>query len=154
MTTQSGRKPVRVFTAMVADLFHYGHVNFLRRARALGDHLTVGLVSDRRAASYKRPPVLSFAERKAVVEACRYVDDVIELDENVTDEFMRAHDFHIRAYGVANEAEEEMKFRTLWKDMDRAYFHRIDYTPGISTTEIIRRIVSRPDLLALVKPSE
>ena len=138
--------PVRVFTAMVADLFHYGHVNFLRQARALGDHLTVGLVSDRRAASYKRPPVLTFAERKAVVEACRYVDAVIELDENVTDAFMRAHGFHIRAYGTASPEEEARNFRTLWKDMDPAWFRRVDYTPGISTTDIIRRVLARPDL--------
>ena len=72
---------------------------------------------------------------------------VIELDENVTDEFMREHGFDIRAYGVANEAEEARNFKTLWKDMDRRYFRRIDYTPGVSTTDIIARIVSRPDLV-------
>jgi len=146
----SEKQPVRVFTAMVADLFHCGHVNFLREARALGDHLTVGLVSDRRAASYKRPPVMSFEERRAVVEACRYVDAVMELDENVTDAFMQAHNFRIRAYGTASEAEEARNFRTLWKDMSRAYFRRVPYTPGISTSDIIRRIVGRSDL----RPSE
>ncbi|HUF88040.1 MAG TPA: adenylyltransferase/cytidyltransferase family protein [Thermohalobaculum sp.] len=139
-------RPVRVFTTMVGDLFHHGHVNFLRAARALGDHLTVGLVSDRRAASYKRPPVMAFAERRAVVEACRHVNAVIELDENVTDDFMRAHGFGIRAYGVASEAEEARNFRTLWKDMDPGWFRRIDYTPGVSTTEIIARVLARPDL--------
>lgn len=143
---QGGAGDVRVFTAMVADLFHYGHVNFLREARRLGDHLTVGLVSDRRAGGYKRRPVMSFAERKAVVEACRYVDAVMELDENVTDSFMRENGFHIRAYGVASEAEEARNFRTLWKDMSPDYFRRVDYTPGISTTDIIARIFQRPDL--------
>lgn len=142
----NGREPVRVFTTMVADLFHHGHVNFLRHARSLGDHLTVGLVSDRRAASYKRRPILTCAERKSVVEACRFVDAVIELDRNVTDAFMREHGFHIRAYGVAGPEEEAQNFRTLWKDMDPAWFRRIDYTPGISTTEIIGRIRARPDL--------
>ena len=138
-------RPVRVFVAMVADLFHYGHVNYLREARALGDHLTVGVVSDRRAASYKRLPILTFAERKAVVEACRHVDAVLELDDDVTDEFMRANDFQIRAYAVANEAEEQRYFATLWSRMDRSYFRRIEYTPGISTTEILKRIRSRGD---------
>jgi cytidyltransferase-like protein len=134
---------VRVFVAMVADLFHYGHVNYLREARGLGDHLTVGIVSDRRAASYKRRPILSYAERKPVLEACRYVDAVLELDDDVTDEFMRAHNFHIRAYAVASEAEEQRYFATLWSRMDRSYFRRIAYTPGISTTEILDRIRSR-----------
>ncbi len=136
-------KPVRVFVAMVADLFHFGHVNFLSEARLLGDHLTVGVVSDRRAASYKRRPVLCYAERRAVVEACRHVDAVIELDDDVTDEFMRAHDFHIRGYAVANEAEEQRYFATLWRHMDRSCFRRIDYTPGISTSDILERIRSR-----------
>lgn len=143
MVTAGQVKPVRVFVAMVADLFHFGHVNYLREARLLGDHLTVGVVSDRRAASYKRRPVLSYAERRAVVEACRHVDAVVELDEDVTDEFMRAHDFHIRGYAVANEAEEQRYFATLWHRMDRSYFRRIDYTPGISTSDIVERIRSR-----------
>jgi cytidyltransferase-like protein len=134
---------VRVFVAMVADLFHYGHVNYLREARGLGDHLTVGIVSDRRAASYKRRPILSYAERKPVIEACRYVDAVLELDDDVTDEFMRAHNFHIRAYAAASEAEEQRYFATIWSRMDRSCFRRIAYTPGISTTEILDRIRSR-----------
>jgi cytidyltransferase-like protein len=139
-------RPVRVFVAMVADLFHFGHVNYLREARGLGDHLTVGVVSDRRAESYKRRPVMTFAERVAVVEACRYVDAVLELDDDVTDDFMREHDFHIRCYAVASEAEEQRNFATLWRRMDRAYFHRLDYTSGISTSDIIARIRTRSDI--------
>jgi cytidyltransferase-like protein len=141
--TVANPKQVRVFVAMVADLFHFGHVRFLSQARLLGDHLTVGVVSDRRAASYKRRPVLGYAERRAVVEACRHVDAVLELDDDVTDEFMRAHEFHIRGYAVANEAEEQRYFATLWHRMDRSCFRRIDYTPGISTTDILERIRSR-----------
>ncbi len=138
--------PVRVLTAMVADLFHPGHVNLLRSARALGDHLTVAVLTDARAASYKRRPVMSWEERAAVVAACRHVDAVIPLDQNVTDAFMDAHGFHIRAYAVANDAEKERNFRTLWRDMDRSRFRRLPYTEGVSTTEIIARVRAREDL--------
>ncbi len=134
------RNCVRIFTAMVADLFHYGHVRHLKAARALGDHLTVGLVSDRRAASYKQKPVLSYQEREEVVRSCRYIDDVVELDENVTNAYMARHQFHKRAYACASEAEEMRNFATLWKDMDREYFHRLEYTTGISTSDIRKRI--------------
>lgn len=144
--SQQQNKPVRVFAALVGDLFHFGHVRFLCEARKLGDHLTVGLVSDRRAQGYKRQPVLSFAERCEVIQACRYVDAVMELDENITNEFMVRHDLSIRAFATASKAEEERNFKTLWKDMDPAYFHRIDYTQGISTSDIIDRILRRPDL--------
>jgi cytidyltransferase-like protein len=136
-------RPVRVFTAMVADLFHYGHVNFLREARRLGDHLTVGVVSDRRALSYKRRPVLSCEERRAVVAACRHVDAVLELDEDVTDRFMQSHGFDVRAYAVSSRAEEERYFATIWSRMDRSYFKKVEYTAGISTTDILARIKAR-----------
>ncbi len=139
-------KPIRVFTVMVADLFHYGHARFLRRARALGDHLTVGLVTDRRAESYKRRPVMTYEERREGLESSRYVDAVIPVDENVTNEFMVEHDFHVRAYAAASDADEERFFRTIWKDMDRDYFVRIAYTSGISTTDLIARIRERDDL--------
>ena len=131
---------------MVADLFPIGHIQFLRRARALGDHLTVGLVTDRRAASYKRKPIMTYDERAAVLRGSRYVDAVIAVDENVTNEFMVTHNFRIRAYAVVSEADSERFFRTLWKDMDHDYFFRIPYTEGISTTDIIERIRSREDL--------
>lgn len=143
MANDAERPNVRLFTAMVADLFHFGHVNFLREARKLGDHLTVGVISDERAAGYKRTPVMTFEERAAVVAGCRYVDAVMKLDTNVTDEFMRAHRFDYRIYAVASDEEEERNFATLWKDMDRSYFRRIPYTPSISTTQIIGRLASR-----------
>ncbi len=144
--SSDGQATVRVFTVMTADLFHIGHVRFLRSARALGDHLTVGLVTDRRAASYKRRPVMTNEEREAVLKSSRYVDAVIAVDENVTNDFMAKHSFQIRAYAVASDADEVYFFETLWKDMDRNYFVRIPYTEGISTTDIIARIRARDDL--------
>jgi len=62
---------------MVADLFHYGHVNFLRQAREYGDYLLVGVHADETVMSYKRRPILSMEERVASVEGCRYVDEVV-----------------------------------------------------------------------------
>ena len=136
----------RVFAAMVGDLFHFGHVEFLRRARALGDHLTVGLVTDRRAASYKRPPILTYEERKAVISACRYVNEVVPLDRNVTDDFMREGNYALRAYGAASEAENERYLATLLADMNPDHLRRIPYTDGISTSGIIERIRARGDI--------
>ncbi len=50
---------------MVADLFHYGHVNFLRQAREHGDYLLVGVHADETVMSYKRRPIFSMEERVA-----------------------------------------------------------------------------------------
>ncbi len=55
----------RVYVDMVGDLFHAGHVALLRAARALGDELVVGVLSDADAAAYKRTPVMTLEERLA-----------------------------------------------------------------------------------------
>ena len=70
-------EPTRVYVDMVGDLFDAGHVALLRSARELGDHLVVGVLSDETVAAYKRQPIMNLTERLAVIEACRYVDEVI-----------------------------------------------------------------------------
>ena len=62
---------------MVADLFHYGHVNFLRQARLNGDYLLVGVHADDAITVYKPKPIMTMEERVASVEGCRYVDEVV-----------------------------------------------------------------------------
>ena len=53
----------RLYVEMVADLFHYGHVEFLKKASAFGDHLLVGICSDEAVQANKRNPILSMEER-------------------------------------------------------------------------------------------
>jgi len=53
----------RVYVDMVADLFHYGHVEFLKKARSLGDYLLVGIHADDAVASHKRSTILTMDER-------------------------------------------------------------------------------------------
>ena len=53
----------RVYVDMAADLFHFGHVELLRRARELGDVLVVGIHSDETVARYKRSTVMTMEER-------------------------------------------------------------------------------------------
>jgi glycerol-3-phosphate cytidylyltransferase len=64
-----------VYTCGVYDLFHVGHLNLLRAARALGDRLIVGVSTDELVESYKPGSlVVPFQERIEVVRAIRYVD--------------------------------------------------------------------------------
>jgi len=77
---------MRVLTLGTFDLFHEGHVEFLRRCRAIADttphgSVVVGLNTDRFAAAYKRPPVIPYHGRESVLRACRYVDDVVANDQ-------------------------------------------------------------------------
>ena len=90
----------RVYVDMVGDLFHAGHVSLLREARQHGDWLVVGVLSDDTAASYKRRPIMSLAERVAVIESCRYVDEVIEDSPfQLSEEFLAEHNIAIVVHG-------------------------------------------------------
>jgi len=65
-----------VYVGMSADLIHPGHLNILERAAELGD-VTVGLLTDRAIASYKRLPHLTYEQREAVVRSLRTVHRVV-----------------------------------------------------------------------------
>lgn len=68
----------RVLTYGTFDLLHYGHINLLRRAKALGDYLVVGLSTDEFNLNEKnKRSYFSYEERKMLLEAIRYVDLVI-----------------------------------------------------------------------------
>lgn len=57
------KKRVCVYMDGCFDLMHYGHANALRQAKALGDELVVGVISDEEIVVNKGPPVLSMQER-------------------------------------------------------------------------------------------
>ena len=65
-----------VFVAMCADLIHHGHINVIKKASALGD-VTVSLLTDGAIASYKSPPLLTYEQRKEIIENIRGVEKVI-----------------------------------------------------------------------------
>ena len=67
----------RVYVDIVGDLFHAGHIGFFKKAKELGDYLIVGVHSDEDVAKYKRTPILTMHERAEVIEACKYVDEII-----------------------------------------------------------------------------
>ncbi len=132
----------RVYTRMVGDLFHAGHVTFLRAARALGSHLTVCVVSDERVRENKgKRPVMTQTERVAVVSACQYVDAVItESPVNATPEFMQIHGFDIYTFACASESERIEKYKQCTL-LPAHLIREIDYTPNISTSELVKRVL-------------
>ncbi len=132
----------RVYADMVADLFHYGHVAFLKKARAFGDYLLVGVHADDAASSKKRRPILTLDERVASVAGCRYVDDVLPDAPWVLDRgWLEKHDIHLVVHGD-DYSQEELE-NTFKVPREMGILRTVPYTPGISTTEIIRRCQER-----------
>lgn len=66
----------KVYLAMSADIIHNGHINVIKKASELGE-LTIGILTDEVIASYKRVPLLSFEDRKRIIENIKGVSNVI-----------------------------------------------------------------------------
>ncbi len=75
------------YTTGVFDMFHIGHLNILMKAKNLCEVLVVGVSTDELVESYKnKKPIIPFEERIQIVEAIRYVDQVVpqeDLDKSV-----------------------------------------------------------------------
>ena len=68
---------MRIITYGTFDTLHFGHIRLLKRARALGSHLTVALSSDEFNFSKGKEAKFSWEQRKLELEGVRYVDDII-----------------------------------------------------------------------------
>ncbi|WP_303187371.1 adenylyltransferase/cytidyltransferase family protein [Phocaeicola coprocola] len=78
------KKKVIGYTTGVFDMFHIGHLNILKRAKEQCDYLIVGVSTDELCKSYKKKePIIPYEERKAIIEAIKYVDKVVpQTDRN------------------------------------------------------------------------
>jgi D-beta-D-heptose 7-phosphate kinase/D-beta-D-heptose 1-phosphate adenosyltransferase len=129
-----------VFTNGVFDLLHPGHVRYLGDARALGDLLIVAINSDRSVRANKGPerPVNPEGERAEVLLALDCVDGVVIFDEPTPrdvieriqpDILVKGEDWGADAI-VGRDVVEARGGRVV----------RLPLEPGLSTTELIRRI--------------
>jgi cytidyltransferase-like protein len=124
---------------MVADLFHYGHVNFLKQASRHGDFLLVGIHADETVESYKRKPILTMEERVASVEGCRYVDEVVpNAPLEITREWIDKHKIDLIIHG--DDVAPEVRDAWYRVPIEMGIYQSVGYTAGISTTELISRI--------------
>ncbi len=138
----SDEHKTRVYADISGDLFHRGHVEFFKQARTLGDSLVIGVLSDETIASYKRVPVLTLQDRVAVIEACKYVDEVIaDPPLRVTKEWLEEHKIDIVVHG--DDFSDDMILDQYKVPYEMGILRLVHYTEGISTTDIIARIKSR-----------
>lgn len=122
----------RVITYGTFDLLHYGHINLLRRAKERGDYLIVALSTDDFNWNQKRKKCyFSYEQRKALLEAVRYVDLVIP-EENWEQKRTDMHEYHINTFVMGNDWEGKFDFLKE-EGVEVVYLER---TPEISSTQI------------------
>ncbi|CAO2822956.1 unnamed protein product [Amaranthus hypochondriacus] len=139
------KKRVRVYMDGCFDLMHYGHANALRQAKALGDELVVGVVSDEEILANKGPPVLSMEERLALVGGLKWVDEVIpNAPYAITEQFMKTLFKEYKIDYIIHGDDP-----CLLPDGTDAYaaakkagrYKQIKRTEGVSSTDIVGRIL-------------
>jgi len=129
------------YTSGVFDMFHIGHLNILKRAKEHCDFLIVGVSTDEVVQDYKHhTPVIPFKQRAAIVEAIKYVDEVVPQNTMDKLEFLKHRHFDVMFHG------DEWKGTELYNKYEKEfaqYGARIEYlshTEGISSTMLREKI--------------
>lgn len=121
----------KVITYGTFDLLHYGHINLLKRAKALGDYLIVGLSTDEFNWNCKQKRCyFTYEQRKQLLEAIRYVDLVIP-ERNWEQKSSDIREFHIDTFVMGDDWAGKFDFLK-----DLCEVHYLPRTPEVSTTQI------------------
>ena len=125
----------RVITYGPFDLLHYGHINLLKRAKALGDYLIVALSTDEfNWNSKQKKCYFSYEKRKQLLEAIRYVDLVIP-EESWEQKTRDVELYQVDTFVMGDDWEGRFDF--LKDQCEVVYLPR---TPEISTTQIKKEL--------------
>ena len=130
------------YTTGVFDMFHIGHLNILRRAKEQCDYLIVGVSTDELCRQRKnKDPIIKFDDRKDIVQAIKYVDEVIVQENMDKLQPVIAHNVNVVFVGSDWKGTDswnkyEKEFKTV--NCDVVY---LQHTDGISSTELRKKVV-------------
>jgi len=141
----------RVYVGMSADLLHPGHINILNEAARYGE-VTVGVLTDKAIASYKRLPYLTYEQRKTVVENLKDVAAVVpqhELDYTINlRELKPDYVVHGDDWKSGVQAKTRQKVIDVLSEWGGELIE-VGYTPGISSTQLhgsIKEVGTTPNV--------
>lgn len=130
-----------VYTSGTFDMFHSNHLKMIEYARGLGDTLIVGVSTDELVCSYKRPPIIPFEERIAIVKALKYPDIVIP--QHSLDHTELAQKLNIDVFVVGDDWTGKYDYL---REQGVSVFY-FPYGKGLTSTSIKQDIVRRYDEL-------
>ncbi len=124
-----------VYTYVVGDLLHIGHLKVLQQAKALGDYLVVGVLTDEATEAYKRKPIIPFKERIELIANLKCVDEVMK-QESVypTENLKKRPDVDIVTHG--DDWDEDFPGAAYMLSIGKRA-ERVKWYPGRPTTQQI-----------------
>jgi len=132
----------KVYVGMCADLIHHGHINIINEARKLGE-VTVGLLTDKAIAGYKRVPLLSYEQRKKIVENIVGVKEVIpqETLDYVPNLKKLKPDYVVHGTDWKHGVQKQTRAKVI--EVLKEWGGKLvepEYTSGISSTDMINNV--------------
>lgn len=135
------------YTTGVYDMFHVGHLNIIKRAKEQCDYLIVGVTTDALCESRKHKlPIVCEADRVAIVESIRYVDQVVLQSD--MDKLAAVKKFHVDAVFVGSDWKGTPSWEQYEKDFAQVGCEVVylDHTDGISSTILRERLNRQNDI--------
>lgn len=132
-----------IYTDGIFDLFHRGHLEYIKHCKETFTDvfLIVGIVNDKDATGYKRPPIYCENDRYEIVSNIKYVDKIVKDAPLIIDEnFMNEHQIDYVIHSFSNEADAEKQKEFFKVPIMLNKFITIQYYSSISTTDIIKKI--------------
>ena len=130
------------YTTGVFDMFHIGHLNILKKAKAQCDYLIVGVSTDELVKREKnKTPIIPYKERVEIIQAIKYVDKVVPQNNKNKLEAWEKYNFNKMFVG------SDWKGTETWNRIEKelepfgveiVYFN---YTDGISSTTLRDRLI-------------
>ena len=125
-----------VYTSGTFDLFHIGHLNVLKRSKAVGDYLMVGVSRDELVETYKKAkPIIPFEDRLEIIRHLDFVDQVVPQDHLFDYELMRAYGVTIMTIGDDWIGKHNDNLQVLIESDDIEVIF-LPYTHSVSSTKI------------------
>ena len=135
-----GKKKYHIgYVAGVFDLFHIGHLNLIKRAKEMCDYLIVGVVSDHGVRRDKNSEsFVSLEERKEIVAACRYVDEVVEVPPTYSsiEETFRLYHYDVQFSGDDHANDSAWLEAKAYLNKHGADIVFFPYTESTSSTKL------------------
>ncbi|MBP7984734.1 MAG: adenylyltransferase/cytidyltransferase family protein [Bacteroidaceae bacterium] len=128
---------VVVYTSGTFDMFHSNHLRMIEYARGLGDTLIVGVSTDELVCSYKRPPIIPFEERLAIIKALKFPDIVIPQRSLEHTEIVK--NLNIDVFVVGDDWTGKYDYL---RDLGVTVFY-FPYGDGVSSTKIKEEILEK-----------
>ena len=129
-----------VFTNGCFDILHLGHVDYLEKARSLGDKLVLGLNTDDSVSRFKGPyrPIQDQDSRARILASLQFIDLVVFFNEDTPKDLISELIPNVLVKGSDYLAENIVGADVVKKA--GGVVKTIEFVPGYSTTRIVEKI--------------